>query len=428
MNTPRLNFMLLLVTALVVLPGCQKSTPAVPGSGTPGAKPAQAPIQLATAEQKLVERHVRIPFTLEGFQQIDVTSRIDGHLRTVHFDIGDPVVAGDLLAELHVPELAVEIERQELVIEEAERAIESRHAEQQQAVAQIAEQEALLELRSRELRRISNLVEAGALTKEKQDEAEFAVAAVEAAEVRIRAQIATAGTRIRRAEAQLLIEEAELQRREVLASYTRIEAPFDGHITARHVHPGSFVEPAGGENSTALYQLESTKSLRMVMFLPLADASSLDTGQGLSIVSLEGMDNLPEPQQPLAIARTSRAFQRGSRMMRAEADLDNSDGLLKPGDYGVAEIVLERFEEQPVIPVTAVVARKAADGTTGYSVMRVDTDGQIWRSDVELLFQDTHVAVIGHGLEVGDQVITSNQDQFSDQQQLTPTQRESSYR
>jgi HlyD family secretion protein len=415
------------LACLLSLPGCQQATPPASDSGT--AAPPEASIQLATAELKLVERRVRIPFTLEGYQQIDVTSRIDGHLLAVHFDIGDQVAAGDLLAELYVPELGVDIERQQQVIVEAERAIESRRAEQQQAVAHLAEQNPLLELRGRELRRISNLVEAGALTKEKQDEAEFSLAAVEATRVRIGAEIDTAGARVRRAEAQLAVEQVELRRREVLASYTRIEAPFDGSITARHVHPGSYVEPAGGESTTALYELESTDRLRIVMFLPLADASSLETGQDVTIISMQGQSTPPTPDPPLAITRTSQAFQRGSRMMRAEADLDNPDGLVRPGDYGVAEIVLERFEDKPVIPVAALVPRRSADGTVeGYFVMQVDESQQVWRSDVKVLFQDNNVAVIGDGLEAGDQVITANQDRFQDRQKLTPGQLDSSYR
>ncbi len=415
------------LACLLFLPGCQQATPPAPSSGA--AAPPAATVQLATAELKLVERRVRIPFTLVGYQQIDVTSRINGHLLKVHYDIGDQVVAGDLLAELYVPELGVEIERQQQVIVEAEQAIESRRAEQQQAVAHLAEQDPLLELRGRELRRISNLVEAGALEKEKQDEAEFALAAVEATRVRIGAEIATAGAHIRRAEAQLTVEQVELRRREVLASYTRIEAPFDGSITARHVHPGSFVEPAGGEATTALYELESTDRLRMVMFLPLADASSLETGQSVTIVSMQGQGTLPAPEPPLAIARTSQAFQRGSRMMRAEADLDNPGGLVKPGDYGVAEIVLERFEDQPVIPVSALVPRTTADGTVeGYFVMLVDQGNQVWRSDLKVLYQDNNVAVIGDGMKAGDQVITANQDQYQDRQKLTPSQLDSSDR
>ncbi|MFP6753289.1 MAG: biotin/lipoyl-binding protein, partial [Pirellulaceae bacterium] len=107
------------LACLLFLPGCQQATPPAPSKGA--VAPPAATVQLATAELKLVERRVRIPFTLVGYQQIDVTSRIDGHLLAVHYDIGDQVVAGDLLAELHVPELGVEIERQQQVIVEAER-------------------------------------------------------------------------------------------------------------------------------------------------------------------------------------------------------------------------------------------------------------------------------------------------------------------
>ncbi|HIC69844.1 MAG TPA: efflux RND transporter periplasmic adaptor subunit, partial [Candidatus Latescibacteria bacterium] len=240
--------------------------------------------------------------------------------------------------------------------------------------------------------------------------------------------IEVAEARLRRTVAQLEVEHAELHRRELLAAYTHIEAPFDGLITARHVDPGSFVEPAGGENATALFELVNTNWLRLVMFLPLADAVSLKKGDSVTLVSLQGLDDPSVLGASLSISRTSRAFQKGSRMMRAETDFNNEDRLLQPGDYGVAEIVLEVFEDLPVIPATALVARMAADGAVeGYYVMRVDDNHQVWRSDVEVLFKDNSVAVIGRGLDTGDRVIAENQDQFSDQQRLQPNQIDSSY-
>lgn len=428
MKMPRPNRLaLLLLASLLAVPGCQKAGAPVADTGKQNGE-TEKKLLLVTAEQKLVERRIRIPFTVEGDEQIQVTSRIEGHLRTVLYDIGEEVKQQDLLAVLNVPELEAEVERQQRVIDEARLAIESRVAERRQAAAQMDEQQALLELRQRELGRISNLVTAGALTKEKQDEAEYAVAAVEAVMVRIEADIDVAEARLRRTVAQLEVEHAELHRRELLAAYTHIEAPFDGLITARYVDPGSFVEPAGGENATALFELVNTNWLRLVMFLPLADAVSLKKGDSVTLVSLQGLDDPSVLGASLSISRTSRAFQKGSRMMRAETDLNNEDRLLQPGDYGVVEIVLEVFEDLPVIPATALVARMAADGAVeGYYVMRVDDNHQVWRSDVEVLFKDNSVAVIGRGLDTGDRVIAENQDQFSDQQRLQPNQIDSSY-
>ena len=288
MKMPRPNRLaLLLLASLLTAPGCQKAGAPVADTGKQNGE-TEKKLLLVTAEQKLVERRIRIPFTVEGDEQIAVTSRIEGHLRTVLYDIGEEVKQQDLLAVLNVPELEAEVERQQRVIDEARLAIESRVAERRQAAAQMDEQQALLELRQRELGRISNLVTAGALTKEKQDEAEYAVAAVEAVMVRIEADIEVAEARLRRTVAQLEVEHAELHRRELLAAYTHIEAPFDGLITARYVDPGSFVEPAGGENATALFELVNTNWLRLVMFLPLADAVSLKKGDSVTLVSLQG--------------------------------------------------------------------------------------------------------------------------------------------
>ena len=371
--------------------GCTKQQP-LPAVGASAQSATPLTVQAATVRIQAVARSTSIPFTIEGDQHVQITSRIAGHVSEVSFDIGDQVVQGEILAVLHVPELDLDIERQQHVVAEALRAVESR-------------QQALLELRQLELRRISGLVEAGALEPPKRDEAQFAVAAASAGIRRVEASIESFAARVRQAEAQGLVEQSELKRRHVLAAYRRIDAPFDGRITARHVDPGAFVEPAGGKDNTALLELESSSWLQLVLFLPLADAALLDAGDEVTIGHLRGSPDWQQPPEALKIARTSWSFEQGSRMMRAEVDLDNGNGQLVSGDYGVARIALHTYQ-QPVVTSQALI--HGAGRVT--EVLRVDLQGTVERVAVQVLYDDGQLAVIGRGLKAGDRVLTSQLD------------------
>jgi len=384
--------------------GCTKQQP-LPAVGASAQSATPLTVQAATVRIQAVARSTSIPFTIEGDQHVQITSRIAGHVSEVSFDIGDQVVQGEILAVLHVPELDLDIERQQHVVAEALRAVESRQADQQLAQAELAEQQALLELRQLELRRISGLVEAGALEPPKRDEAQFAVAAASAGIRRVEASIESFAARVRQAEAQGLVEQSELKRRHVLAAYRRTDAPFDGRITARHVDPGAFVEPAGGKDNTALLELESSSWLQLVLFLPLADAALLDAGDEVTIGHLRGSPDWQQPPEALKIARTSWSFEQGSRMMRAEVDLDNGNGQLVSGDYGVARIALHTYQ-QPVVTSQALI--HGAGRVT--EVLRVDLQGTVERVAVQVLYDDGQLAVIGRGLKAGDRVLTSQLD------------------
>ena len=126
-------------------------------------------------------------------------------------DIGDRVKAGQLLAEISVPDLDAQLEqaRATLVQDKANLA----RAKAQEAYAKAEE------------KRQEDIYNGGGGSKN-----DYEVA------VRV-AQVDTAN--VRAFEATLKVDEANIHRLEALVSFEKVTADFDGVITARNIDPGA---------------------------------------------------------------------------------------------------------------------------------------------------------------------------------------------
>jgi multidrug efflux pump subunit AcrA (membrane-fusion protein) len=66
-----------------------------------------------------VTRYLSLPANLRADQQVALYARVSGFLKTIHVDVGDTVKAGQLLAELEVPELSADVARYQAEVEVA---------------------------------------------------------------------------------------------------------------------------------------------------------------------------------------------------------------------------------------------------------------------------------------------------------------------
>jgi RND family efflux transporter MFP subunit len=157
-----------------------------------------------------------------------------------------------------------------------------------------------------------------------------------------------------------------------MLGYAKIRAPYDGVVTARKGNTGDFAQPAGGQ-SDWLFKVARIDPVRVVIAVPEADAELVKeksevklTVQALSGQSLSGV-----------VARTSWALESGSRTLRAEIDLPNKDGRLRPGMYVYAQIV-NQLADAWTLPASAVT--KQGDSTVCFLI----EDGKAVRTPVQV--------------------------------------------
>jgi membrane fusion protein (multidrug efflux system) len=210
--------------------------------------------------------------------------------------------------------------------------------------------------------------------------------ALSRSEVAAEAELERARTRVEAAEAA--VESAR-----VVLSRTRIAAPFDGALGARHVSPGDWVE-AGA----ALVQLDALDRLQLQFSLP-ESAVGLARG-GLRV----GVSVAPYPEERFAgeVYFVSPTLDPDSRRLELKAWVPNGEGRLRPGLFARVHLEVERTERALSVVESAVVYDQH-----GAFVWRVGADSTAERVPVELGPRRAGRVLVRRGLAAGDTVVTA---------------------
>lgn len=185
-------------------------------------------------------------------------------------------------------------------------------------------------------------------------------------------------------------------RREVLAielAHTLIKAPFPGRIAERLVDVGSYVRVG-----TPLFVLVSDQPLRLRGEVPERFAAELAIGQQIRGT----VSAFPDEPVRGTLTRISAAVDPTSRALTVEAEVPNDRGLLRPGFFCEAEILVRQDAEAVVVPVEAVV-----DFAGVTRVFVVDESGAARSREIATGIRLGPVVEVASGLKAGERVATS---------------------
>ncbi len=352
-----------LSASLAALSGCGRGDAAPVSEAAPA---ESAEVATVRPERQVVRHTVEQPGQIEGFEQTPLYAKVAGYVAKWNVDIGDRVRAGQELAELSVPELKEELQQKEAVVAladaqvtEAERTLAATEATLKKSEAALKQAEAG---RTRaesnyvrwkaEYERIRNLVPLGSATQSNLDETLDALRSAEAARDENRAAIAVAtaalaesraqrdrsAASVKVAEANRRASDADRRHTAALLDYTHIRAPFDGVVSKRGVDVGRLVQPPTAAGAAPLFVVTRTDPVRIFVEVPEADAPLVNDGTP-AVVRVQA---LQEQEFEGRVTRTSWVLDAQSRTLRAQIDLPNRDGRLRPGLYATARITVER--------------------------------------------------------------------------------------
>lgn len=427
MNILRTVFSLLACSHLALFVGCESKDATSPVA-MPGSKAAQSDVGNANRPavdrvtagppvKKTLQLFTEQPGRVVAFEEAPLLSKLSGYVESAQCDIGDKVSKGQVLIRLNAPEYKDQLEQKRGIllqiqaqVKQAEAALLSAKASTQSAAALVAQAEASTGRTDAEfarweseLKRIQQLVSKGSVTPKLADETssqfQSAVAAkketlasIESARAQQReaeAKIVTAEADIEAAKAKLSAAQADVAQAETMLAYTSLVAPFDGVVTARTVHTGHYVQPAGANNNEPLMTIANISKVRVFVNVPESEATWVSAGFGASDAGdpvTISSPALPNGKIEARVTRTNLSLDPQSRTLSAEIDLENSDSKIMPGAYVTAKILLEKRDDVWTLPISAIV--KSSDGTRCCLVV----DGKIKHQPIEL------------GLRVGDEV------------------------
>jgi RND family efflux transporter MFP subunit len=293
-----------------------------------GQRARPLPVEVAEIQVGSVALRRTFSGTLEAGARLVLAPRVGGRVLALRADLGDPVAAGQVVAELDDA-----VYRQEAAASAA--ALQVARAEQVQA-------EARLEYAELTLERARALHPQGAISQAELDDA--------AADQRA----AAAGVEVARA--GVARAAAELEAARIALADTRLvagEGEGDWVVAERHLR--------AGETATAgqpLLTLVDLDPLVGSLFVTEQDYGGVAVGQP---VTLE-VDAFPGETFGGEVLRVAPAFDEGSRQARVELAVENPGGRLKPGMFARVGLVLERAQEARVVPAAALTRRGDIDG------------------------------------------------------------------
>jgi len=422
---------LALALALVAA-GCTGDTSGAAEQKKPPA-PRALPVTVAPVEARSVERTVDATGSLVAWEEVVLNTAVPGTIARFRADLGDRVQAGQIVAELDPRELRLAADQAEAVAAAARDAVSRSRAQAQAAQAELRQTRgsratleaavnrarAALEETRVNLERNRRLVDQALVAQRDLDVArtqyEAALAQFQITEV----ELAQHPDRVRVAEAQVdsadsavRVAEADLRRRQAEAAIAAkkladatLAAPITGAVARRHVNPGEHVR-----ENTAVLTIVRSDPLKFTG--TVAEHAALEVRPG-QVVRLR-VEPAPGRTFTGRVIRVSPAVDVASRTVLLEAEVPNREGVLKPGLFARGAVVLREDRNVPFVPEAAV---SYFSGLTRVFVVaggtareRAVTVGGVREGRVE----------VREGVKPGEQVATSGLAQLQDGAPVAP--------
>lgn len=332
--------------------------------GRAGAPPA--PVQAATAAHQAVPRYLTGLGTVTAANTVTVRSRVNGQLLALHFQEGQQVKAGDLLAQIDPSQFKVALA---------------------EAQGQLAKDNATLANARRDLARYQQLIKTSVVSRQELDTQQSLVTQ-------------TAGT--------VKADEASVASAQLQLDWTRITAPIDGRVGLKQVDIGNQISTG---DTTGIVVLTQTHPIDLVFTLPESDIAAVVTAQksGQPLV-VEAWDRTNKQKLSRGeLLSLDNQIDTTTGTVKLKARFSNQDDLLFPNQFVNARLLVDTQQDAVVIPAAALQM-----GNEGNFVWVLNAENKVSKHTVVPGIQDSQQVVITAGLSAGDRVVTDGIDRLTE--------------
>lgn len=404
-----LSFLLLLLGLLAVAcSGSKAQANKTANTAAQTTAPQVIEVTTAPAISRQLPRFFEATGSLAGNEQTDVAPAVAGKVVAVGVDLGSYVQRGAMLVRLDDRDARIRLEQAQAQVTQAQAAVRQAEARiglragQQfvpERVPEVGAARVALELAEKNLRRFERLIESGDVSRSAYDQQkaqrdqlhEQYEAALQAARQNY-AAVQTARAAVTSAQTQV-----ETQRKAIADAV--VTAPISGYVADRPADLGEYVT-----TSTKVATIVSTNPLRMRIDIPEQAISTVQVGQGVSV----NVSAYPDRAFSGRVARISPNVTATSRTLTVEAEIENGEGLLKPGQFATVRI------QQPVSAPAVLVPVRAVHTEGASSHLFVIKNGRAEMRLVQLGQTEGDMVEIRSGVAADEQVATSNIEALSD--------------
>lgn len=337
---------------------------APPGKPGPGGPPGGTSVAAAAAKSEDVKVFLSALGSVTSLHTVTVKSRVDGELMEVHYQEGQTVRAGSLLARIDPRPFEVQLG---------------------QAQGQLARDQALLENARVDLQRYRELWEQNSIPRQ---------------------QLDTQEALVRQYEGVVRVDQGQVEAAKLQLTYSRITAPISGRAGLRLVDPGNIVRAA---DAGGLVVITQTQPIAVVFAVPEDSLpqvlGKLKAGARLPV---EAFDR--EQKRKLAeghLLTVDNQIDSSTGTVKLKAVFANQGNELFPNQFVNARVQVDVLKGAVVIPTAA-----AQRGPQGAFVYLVKPDQTVEMRRIELGETSGGRTVVAKGLAEGDLVVVDGADRL----------------
>jgi membrane fusion protein (multidrug efflux system) len=288
---------ILLCTSVIGEVGCKKQEQQVQ-------KELIVNVQVWTAEKRSLQPFVESVGTLKAYEEVIVSSELDGILKSIRVEEGSPVTHGQLIAEIKEIDYRLDTER---------------------AKASLKQAEASLAYAKQEYQRKEALYLKELVAKQQFDD--------------VLARLVLSQGDVDRAKVGLDLAQEKLAK-------ANIYAPMAGTVKEKRVTAGEYLR-----NGTFLVSIIRTDMLKLSFTVTEKDVGCLQVGQDVAFT----VDAFPGREFRAQLKTIYPCLEEKTRSLQLEAVLTNSDRSLKPGLFARVTLYTGPARGTVVAPITALL-------------------------------------------------------------------------
>jgi membrane fusion protein, multidrug efflux system len=296
--------------------------------------------------------------TVQGFNTVQVRTRVDGQIDKIAFQEGQLVKQGDLLAEIDPRPFQAALD---------------------QAKAKKVQDEADLANANLDLQRYTKL-------------GEFAT----------RQQTDTQRAMVARMTALIAGDDAAITNAQTQLDYTQVTSPITGVVGLRQVDIGNIVNAA---TQTGIVTVAQVEPIAVIFTAPEDQLPYISEAQ--KVAPLKVIAITTDGKKPLAegkLAVINNQVDTTSGTIRLKAVFDNKTHTLWPGQSVSTRLLVKTLKDATVVPDDAI-----QHGTEGLYAYTVNQDNKAEVHKVRVSYSIDGRSVVDEGLTPGQRVITGGQ-------------------
>jgi RND family efflux transporter MFP subunit len=317
-------------------------------------------VAVVSPKSSLPGNGLDLPAEVKPWQEASIYSRVNGYLKSWAVDIGAHVEAGQVLAEVDVPDLQQQMD-------------------QAQSQATLAQHN--LELAKSTNEKWQQLYKEGVVSQ-------------------LDAQTQSTSQATNQANTDAFAANLRFLQQEV--AFQKVTAPFAGTITVRNVNIGDLI--TANNTNLEMFHIQQMNPLRVYFRVPEEEAPNIANGQTFAVqVGAQSAKTYRGK-----VISTSEAVSPDSRTMLVELQVDNAKNEIFPGSYATVRVPQSVLGKVLTIPDNALIFR----GKT-LQVGVVDSQGIVQVRDVRVGRDFGVQSEVLSGLSESDKVIVNPSDSLT---------------